>query len=180
VSCEFFSDYMVIRDYPFCGGVVAKQKGLLRAAQIIESNPGGYPPTMRIADELVFLARRDEEKLRDFSLANAIPVKSRPDLIAMILETFSKPPPGFEEANNEKLRSFGVPDEEIRRIRRIYRIVNVFDYHTYFSLDPPHWDLDLYTFLDSVSSATFMPPFETIVFPRVSRFAMSVALKAYV
>lgn len=63
--------------------------GELRAADIREANPAGYPPhVVTLHGETLFLPRGEHAALAAFCAGNGIPARARADIWSMLLEPF--------------------------------------------------------------------------------------------
>lgn len=117
-TVELTSNAVVFHSYPFPGARVYPS-GSVPWSEVLEVDPGAYPPEIRIAGETLFVDARYKDDLRRTAEAHGVPEVRRVDVWGMLLEPFLDT--SFSEADQERtlarLEENGVPREQARQIR---------------------------------------------------------------
>jgi hypothetical protein len=111
-------DYIIIDNYPFQPSLAYKHKKLL-ANEIITIDLKATPPTIRIADELIFVSAEKKEQLATFVAVNNIVTVERVDIWDWILEPFLDTE--YSEQTHKRLttllESYGLTEDKVSEIR---------------------------------------------------------------
>ncbi|MEV6217399.1 hypothetical protein [Nocardia sp. NPDC051833] len=106
-------------DYPFVGASVYPH-GTVAVGQIRDVDPAALPPEVRtVSGETLFVSAADRSALAELCSRNALPVRSRPDIWADLLEPFldTALDADAERSTEDRLRSVGLSPTEIIEIR---------------------------------------------------------------
>ncbi|WP_336082427.1 hypothetical protein [Nocardia sp. SSK8] len=144
-------------NYPFAGASVYPE-GVVTAVEIRDVDPRGWPPEIRtVHGETLFVPRVDETELRAFCTANAIAVRTRPDIWSDLLEPFLDTwfDPEHERATEQRLQRAGLSSAQIVAIRqRVERAMMSYNF------DSMLWDwvhLGLYDLLSAAAGVLARP-----------------------
>lgn len=112
-------DTITFVNYPFEPSVAFKQ-ATFTAAEIDTIDPTGYPPTIKIGDELLFLSATQQDALKKFAADNNLTTVDRPDLWNWILEPFLDTEFTEETDNRLKIRlaEYGLTEELVISLRQ--------------------------------------------------------------
>ncbi|MDX2279165.1 MAG: hypothetical protein NW218_06230 [Saprospiraceae bacterium] len=106
-------------NYPFEPSIAFKQ-ATFTAAEIDNIDPTGYPPTIKIRDELLFVRATQQDALKKFAADNNLTTVDRPDLWSWILEPFLDTEFTDETDNRLKIRlaEYGLTEEIVISLRQ--------------------------------------------------------------
>lgn len=80
-------DTITFIDYPFEPSIAFKQ-ATFKLSDIDDIDPTGYPPTIKVGDELLFVSAKQKDELINFGADNNIKTVGRMDIWSWILEPF--------------------------------------------------------------------------------------------
>lgn len=80
-------DILTFTDYPFRPSIAFKQ-ATFKPSDIDNIDPTGYPPTIKVGNELLFVSAKQKDELKKFVADNNIKTVDRLDIWSWILEPF--------------------------------------------------------------------------------------------
>jgi hypothetical protein len=80
-------DILTFTDYPFRPSIAFKQ-ATFKPSDIDNIDPTGYPPTIKVGNELLFVRAKQKDELKKFVADNNIKTVDRLDIWSWILEPF--------------------------------------------------------------------------------------------
>lgn len=121
-----------IWNYPFEPSVVYPERGI-QYSEIIEVHLDKYPPTIKIGEDLIFISKESEEKLREFANRNNIRITERMSNWDWITEPFLDTE--FDDEHKERtiklLESNGILKKEAMELRaEIEEQMNKYNFDT--------------------------------------------------
>lgn len=112
------NDFLRIKNYPFEPSIAFRQTTFI-PQEIEEIDFKSYPPTIRIKDELIFLATEKKSELGEFANKNGIKTVERKEIWGWILEPFLDTE--FTEETNQRLfrllENYGLTTEQVKALR---------------------------------------------------------------
>jgi len=106
-------------NYPFEPSI-AFNHATFTAAEMDNIDPTGYPPTIKVGDELLFLSATQQDALKKFAADNNLTTVDRPDLWSWILEPFLDTE--FTDETDERLKiklaEYGLTEEFVFSLRQ--------------------------------------------------------------
>jgi hypothetical protein len=119
VGVELAPESIVFHTYPFPGARV-HPSGAVPWSEVVEVDPDGFPPEIRLAGETLFISGDRAIELRREAAAHGVPVASRVDVWGLLLEPFLDTT--FSLAEEERtlaaIERIGIPRREAKRIRK--------------------------------------------------------------
>jgi hypothetical protein len=104
--------------YPFEPSKAFKQ-ATFQPSDIDNIDPTGYPPTIKVGEELLFVSAKQTDELKLFAAANNIRIVDRPDIWNWILEPFldTELTTETEERLKILLENYGLTVENVKTLR---------------------------------------------------------------
>jgi len=135
---------IIITGYPFKPSVAFGHK-LIDHLEIKSIDINGYPPTIRVGNELIFVSAEHKEALKIFAEENKVQVQDLPDIWGWILEPFldTEYTPEDDEYTGKLLESYGLPPVEVNNIRN-----EVGEQMYKYNFDTMLWDWNSLSILD--------------------------------
>lgn len=105
--------------YPFKPSTAYSRK-TIHATEIGDCDPAAWPPTIRVANDLIFITAEKKEELKVFAERNRIKLVNRPDIWSWILEPFLDTEFTEEDSKriNVLLLQHGLPEEIVTSLRK--------------------------------------------------------------
>lgn len=111
-------DFLKIENYPFEPSIAYRQT-IFKAKQIDDIDYKSYPSTMKVGNELIYIAFEKKAALENFATINKIKTTQRPMIWGWILEPFLDTEFTVEEAQRSVnfLASFGLTAKQVQLLR---------------------------------------------------------------
>ena len=110
---------ITIKHYPFEPSI-AFRKNEFKASDIDNIDPTGYPPTLKVGNELIFISAMLKEQLAKFASDNNIDIVDRKDPWVWILEPFldTEFTEDTKKRLTELLSNYGLTKEKVYALRQ--------------------------------------------------------------
>ena len=111
-------DSITFVGYPFEPSKAFKQ-ATFQPSDIDNINPTGYPPTIKVGEELLFVSANQKDELKILAADNNIRIADRPDIWNWILEPFldTELTTETEQRLKNLLENYGLTVEKVKTIR---------------------------------------------------------------
>lgn len=143
----------------------------IAAGDVVEIDPGGFPPLLRTGDELLFVSATRKAELEAWALKQGVPLRSRFDVWAALLEPALDTRFSAEQQKRtlEQLLRHGFTAREVEAIR-----ARVVEPMRRWNLDSMTWEWVHLGLFDVLQVMEGRPGFEGF-----RREATAIALRSY-
>lgn len=170
VNVHFGDGWLEFEAYPFAEASV-RALPRVAAAEVAEVDPAGFPPLLRVGDELLFVHAAQKAELEEWAARHGVAVRSRFDVWAALLEPALDTPLSPDDLRRSfgLLKRHGLTEEEVVGMR-----ARVLDPMRLWNIESMAWEWVHLGLFDALSVLLGRPGFEEFYVE-----AMELALRPY-